>query len=370
MIIFMIKKYYNYNELKSILPDYNEKPCDSKKIIDHLLDSEYISKIINDIIIKDDFINDFTKLSIFIDYSKPMNIIFSFWRKIFYDIDIFIEDKRESIYYIIRPESLYISDYEKAFYDDIIDYTSRDSKLMGIYENLDSFIYEMVSNAHNERFNLSKVFNYFGLELMNILFFIIHNIILLIHYYKSWKEEYSKYNKIENNKTSVILLILSGIHILYIIIIIINWIANRLNIDYYHALSIYSITNIKSKLKLSYKMKVFKFHKLLNNYSSSFSLVNEFYPEITKLKKIYILIFDTIMLNPKVFPFIISLICLILYYFLSEIFLIAPLLLIANLIPTLSAIFKGLTNKIKYLIFIYSYTLIVLYYIIFYQKYF
>ena len=78
-IIFMIKKYYNYNELKSILPDYNEKPCDSKKIIDHLLDSEYISKIINDIIIKDDSINDFTKLSIFIDYSKPMNIIFSFF---------------------------------------------------------------------------------------------------------------------------------------------------------------------------------------------------------------------------------------------------------------------------------------------------
>ena len=57
----------------------------------------------------------------------------------------------------------------------------------------------------------------------------------------------------------------------------------------------------------------------------------------------------------------ISLICLILYYFLSEIFLIVPLLLIANLIPTLSAIFEGLINKLQYLIYIYSYTLIALY---------
>ena len=37
------------------------------------------------------------------------------------------------------------------------------------------------------------------------------------------------------------------------------------------------------------------------------------------------------------------------------------MVLIANLIPTLSAIFKGLFNKFKYLIFVFSYTLLVLY---------
>jgi hypothetical protein len=52
---------------------------------------------------------------------------------------------------------------------------------------------------------------------------------------------------------------------------------------------------------------------------------------------------------------------LILYFFLSQIFLVIPLILIANLVPTLSAIFKGLFYNLKYLVFLYSYTLIVLY---------
>ena len=272
-----------------------------------------------------------------------------------------MEDKKKDIYYIIRPENLYLSEYQVIFYDDIIDYSSRDSKLMGVLENIDSFIFEMITNFNNERFNVAKEFNYYRLEFVNILFFIIHNIILLIHYYKSWKEDYSKYNIVENYKSSKILLILSGVHILFIIIIIINWLINRLNIDYYHGLSKYSNKYIKSKLNLNFERKAFKLRKLSNNYLSSFSTISEFFPELTKKERIYILIVYIILLNPNVFPFIISLICLILYYSLSEIFLIAPLLLIANLIPTLSSIFKGLFNKFKYLIIIYSYTLIALY---------
>ena len=359
-IIFLAKKYYGYNELKYILPEYDEKRINSNKIIDYI-DSGFYSDILDDIMINDDSLDEFKNFNNFIDYSKQMNIIFSFWRKIVSDIEIFIDDKKQNIYYIVRPESLFLSDYEKIVYDDFIDYSSRNSKLMSIYENLDSFLFEMIYNFYNERFNFAKVFGYFGLELMNILLFIIDNIILSIHYYKSWKEEYPEYNEIENNKTSMILLILSGIHFLYIIIVIINWFVNRLNIDYYHALSKYSIKHVKSKLRISSKIKAFKFQKLLNNYASGFSIINQFFPEFTKLKKLYILIVDTIILNPKIFPYIISLICLIFFYVFSQIFLIIPLLLIANLIPTLSAIFQGLINKIKYLIFLYSYILIILY---------
>ena len=362
-ILFIIKKYYGYNELNAIIPDDNDDLINSNKIIYYYLCSELRLLILNEIIISETYnYNSFDyskKLSI-LENSKSMDIIFTFWRKIFTDIEIFMEDKKK-IFYITRPESLYLLDYEKSIYDDNMDYSSRETKLIGIYENIDSIIFEMITNSNNERFKFAKLFNYYRLEFMNILFFIIHNIILLIHYYKSWKEDYSKYNEVENNKTSITLLILSGVHILLIIIIYINWFVNRLNIDYYHELSKYSNKYLKSKSKDSFGTKAFKLRKLLNNYSSSLSTINEFFPELTKLEKIYILIFYSIILNPTTFPFIISLICLILYYILSEIFLIAPLLLIANLNPTLSAILKGLFNKFKYLIFIYSYTLIVLY---------
>ena len=197
---------------------------------------------------------------------------------------------------------------------------------------------------------------------MNILFFVVHNIILLIHYYKSWKEEYSKYNEIENNKSFNLLLILAGVHILFIIIIIINWIINGLFIDYFHDITGYNLQKVKPKLEYNTQVKFFKLRKHFEHQFPSFSKINKmFFSELNFLEKFYIFNKNTLILNPKVFPFLISLICLILYYLLSQIFLIVPLLLIANLIPTLSAIFKGLFSKFRYLIYIYSYTFIVLY---------
>ena len=104
------------------------------------------------------------------------------------------------------------------------------------------------------------------------------------------------------------------------------------------------------------------FQELKKNYSSNINTIeNYFFKKVGTINKIYILFVDTIFLNFKVFPYIISLICLILYYSLSQIFLVIPLILIANLVPTLSAIFKGLLSRIKYLLFLYSYILIILY---------
>ena len=110
------------------------------------------------------------------------------------------------------------------------------------------------------------------------------------------------------------------------------------------------------------KEKARQFQNLRKNFSLNSKRFNKyFFNKIKKFDKFYILLFDTILLNFKVFPYIFSLICLILYYCISPIFLVIPLILIANLVPTLSAIFKGLYYNLKYLIFLYSYTLIVLY---------
>ena len=51
----------------------------------------------------------------------------------------------------------------------------------------------------------------------------------------------------------------------------------------------------------------------------------------------------------------------LLLYLVSQIFIIFPLILIANLAPTLSAIFKGLLSKKKYLISVFLYLLLILY---------
>ena len=277
-IIFIAKKYYGYNELRFVFPDYDEKRINSSRIIEYLADSGYYSVLIDNIIVNDDSLDESGKFTVFKNYSMPMDIIFTFWRKIFNDIEVSINNKKQIIYYILRPEHLYISNYEKIFYEDMFDYSSRDSKLMSLYENIDSYIFEMISNRSNERFNLAKIFYYYGLELINILFFIVHNIILLILYYKSWRNDYSKYNEIENDKKSIYLNIFPLIHIIYIVIIIINWFINRLNVDYYSALSQYSRDNISSKFfRPGLRMKSFKLRKLLLNIQLNFlQLMNSF----------------------------------------------------------------------------------------------
>ena len=277
-IIFIAKKYYGYNELRFVFPDYDQKRINSSRIIEYLADSGYYSVLIDNIIINDDSLDESEKFTVFKNYSMPMDIIFTFWRKIFNDIEVSINNKKQIIYYILRPEHLYISNYEKIYYEDMFDYSSRDSKLMSLYENIDSYIFEMISNRSNERFNLAKIFYYYGLELINILFFIVHNIILLILYYKSWRNDYSKYNEIENDKKSIYLNIFPLIHIIYIVIIIINWFINRLNVDYYSALSQYSRDNISSKFfRPGLRMKSFKLRKLLLNIQLNFlQLMNSF----------------------------------------------------------------------------------------------
>ena len=51
----------------------------------------------------------------------------------------------------------------------------------------------------------------------------------------------------------------------------------------------------------------------------------------------------------------------LLIYLWSQIFVIFPLILVANLAPTLSAIFKALLSKKKYLISVFLYLLLILY---------
>ena len=359
-LLFLSKTYYGYDVLKSIIPDNEDKPIKSNKVIKFFTDNYIYSKLLSDFIIPDNNLDLFEIISKIKDYSKSMNIIFNFWRIIFKSIEITYNDQNQVIYFISRPEIFYLLKDERIYYEDKIDYSSRESKLISMYDNIDSFIFDMIYNSNYQKFNLAKIFYYYGLELINIIFFFIENIILIIIFYKSWKEDYTKYNEIENNKTSIVIIILSGVHILYVITILLNWFINRLKIDYFYALTRNSNIIIKKKKKLSLIRKTLMFQKLLKKFNSDFKTINEFFPELSDPNKKYILLMETIILNPKVYPFLLGLICLILQIF-SKIFIVIPLLLIANLIPTLSAIFIGLFSKFKYLIFVYSYTLIILY---------
>ena len=184
-LLFLSKTYYGYQIIKAILPDNEDKQINSNKIIEYFTDNYNYSKLLYKFVIDDKNLDEFKKVSIIKDYSKAMNIVYNFWRRIFKSIEITINDQNQIIYCISRPEIFYFSRDERSYYENTIDYSSRESKLISIYDNIDSFIFEMISNYNYKKFNLAKIFYYFGLELINIIFFVIENIILLIVFYKS-----------------------------------------------------------------------------------------------------------------------------------------------------------------------------------------
>ena len=116
---------------------------------------------------------------------------------IFNDIEITLDnEKKWNNIFVQKPMSLNLSDDEKMYYEENIDRSSSDSKLISIYDNIDSFIFEMIYNYNKWTINLATTLYYEKFELINVIFFIIHNIIFMIHYYKLWTEDYIIYNEI------------------------------------------------------------------------------------------------------------------------------------------------------------------------------
>ena len=91
---------------------------------------------------------------------------------------------------------------------------------------------------------------------------------------------------------------------------------------------------------------------------SIYTILKEQNEKLSLLRKIYISIFSAILLNKEISVLIYTLLCLVIYFNTkSSLPLIIPMLFVANLSPTLFAIFKSIKTKcltlITILLFIY-----------------
>ena len=294
-------------------------------------------------------------------------LMYTFINKIFINLEIIIDEEQnpKNISAILKSEINYLSQETKTDYENEVDRSSKDTKLLSIYQNLDRFLFEMIYNEHKKQ---NDPLNYDYLEIINFCFILLYNIILLFLNYKSPGLNKEEYNEIDNKRysvaNSIILIILTIIHLAYLVFILFNWYKNHLKIRYFYDLNnLYIATKgdikLEEQLPLKKKSKLFK--ELIKNYSDELSRIEEFYPGIPKSKKRHILFIHTILLNSKIISFLITFTCIIFYYLISQIFLSLPILLFAKFIPTLSAIFSSLIGKFKYIFAVYIYTFCVLY---------
>jgi len=328
---------------------------------------------------------------IFMHRKKRLIILFSFLQKINDFLEITMHNNNLFLINLIKPEYLNISKNTEYYFHSLIDYSSPESKLMTIYNFLECIMYDINRNHwKNNESCFSKILfynqnhwtfisdlgidNYKFWESLNLLAFIIINIILIIYYKKPLSGDYAQFNEIENEQDFPLTKIWPIIHIIILFIIIMYWLFTRSKIDYFYSMTRFSNEYFSENEKLKIEEKI----NLLKKDSNDFS-INSFFPKRSEDKTInfeknnncekaiknifyfysnYLKVFNYTL--STIYPFIFSMVSLFLSYW-SQIFFIIPLFLIFDLFKTLSSLFALFTDYGLSLTLIALFFLLILY---------
>ena len=278
--------------------------------------------------------------------------------------DEFQENKSVTkITFFARPYLTFcLSEHSKDIFEKSVNRENAMSKYVELINNSDHFLFEMLVNYHMVHHSSSLQFlssiNYFYVELLNYLFIIVQNIIIVIHFYNETDMPPENYDIIEKGKKykfftlSLIILIIQSAFLIAFVII---WYIFKFIICYqlnvmksYNEFFVFKKkkkegeeeeeTDVKSQILIDY----FKDETEI----TSWDMFSEISKNLSTLEKIYIAVIECNFNNREINMFIFTLIFNILFLCTKcYIFLTIPILFIANLIPTLFDIFLAIKTK-------------------------
>ena len=278
------------------------------------------------------------------------------------EIDIIYYNEKNQLTFFQRPYlTFFLSNQTKNSFENNVDRDSATTKYMQLIYYSDFFLFEMIVNKHLNRgiLNFLSQIDYVVFEWINYAFIISSNLDLVIQKYQSPSmndEDYNNPSTIIKYKFKHKKVIISIIQIVYIILVLIIWFRFKF-ILYYEGniLKKYNITFVyrqKSDLGRNKSLP----ETVINFFSSKsnitvYKLGKEMYKAIPLYERITIALFDTVLTNREICVLVYSAILLLLYLvFNKSLFIIIQVIFIANLIPTLFAIFSALMSKFKTMI--------------------
>ena len=290
---------------------------------------------------------------------------------------IILEDKKPekkntaNSFFIKQSFTFHLSKNSKNFFLKNVDRTNATTKYMDLLAYSDYFIFEMLYNDHiigsSKLFKEISEISLIHLEIINFIFIVLNNILFIIHFYKSPSlpvDKYDYYDKTLDDKLFSDIMVISIIHICYIILVMVIWFYFRFPLSF------------ERNLLLSTN-KTFIFRKrgiidqnivnpiILDGFKGEagiFKVMRFINKNIGFFKYIYILLLKSILFNPEICFFLYCILLNVLYYFTKSPICIAfEMIFIANLIPTLKNIFKAITLKFSSLIITILFTYILVY---------
>ena len=255
-----------------------------------------------------------------------------------------------------------------------INNVNRDSattKYIGLVSSCDEFLFEMITNknlTYEKKLNkfLSQL-DYTIFEWINFILIVMININLIIRHYQKTSLSDEEYNKQDNNKYQYDKrdLFLPIFQIIFIFLILFIWFKFKFYLYYEkNILKDNNKTFVYRKKNDKRQNKIPKI--ILNFFSEPETKVSEVIKELNKsfslINKISIGIFDSILFNREISVIIYSAISLVIFFLtLNIMFLVIPILFVANLSNTLFAIFKAIKLRGKQLGIVLLFTYLIVY---------
>ena len=275
-----------------------------------------------------------------------------------------IKQKYGTTFFTVPYFSFYLSNQSKVRFEENVDRSSKTTKAKSLINAVESFLFEMIVNQYvfNSPFSMmvSKI-NYFYFEIFNFFLVCLHNIILIIHYYRSWTLDDATYELSSQDEFNELLKnnnwILAIVQICFLVCVIGLWYKFNFIQCYFNNLQL----QYENKSPLFERVK--KYRELFNSKKPDFyKVLNEQFVDVPFTTKLRVAIIDSFLLNGEISIPILTLLCLIAYLiFHSPLFLVIPVLFLAHIFSTLSAVFQGVYSRFGHLFAVYMFTYLVIY---------
>ena len=237
-----------------------------------------------------------------------------------------------------------------------VDRSSDSSKFNSLLNYSDYCLFEMVVNKHligSSNFNKFFVnLNYTYIEMINYLFIVVQNFLILIQFYKKTDESYEEYFSFDKNKRKKLYhenMILAIIQMVFIVIFLIIWYLFKFLNSFQN--NIMQETNrpfVAKRKGIDEKIPQAVVDYFQGKEIGNYKFFKEINKDLSNWKKLYILIIPTHLTNREIIILILSLILNIVYISTKmPIFLVVQILFILNIISTLFDIVLAIQLKWK-----------------------
>jgi hypothetical protein len=281
-------------------------------------------------------------------------------------------DGKLSVFFVKPPITFLLADQTKQYFKDNVNRTNGTTKHAELFRNTDYFIYEMLYNYKfavdgllNRGYPIIRKIQMKHFEILNYLFILIHQVILINYYYKKDIQAGSDTELFSDNDKFTPCLgnfVFAIIHILTLACFITFWIFCFAKLSYQKAIMKeydikYLITGDEGKKKV-------KFLKFTDNFIiDNKDLLIPTDKDLTFYQKLNILILHLLVFNRNINIFIFTFLCLLVFLCSSHsIFIVIPVLFISNMIELLSNITYAVQLKWKQLSMVLVFTYMIVYF--------